>query len=249
MMARQYDNDTVLHYVSTLVGMLWEHSVMLYLMRSSPGRKHIPHFNSKKCQSSHLRTPRAGWWDNACMCVHVYVFVCECVYLSLIDRAKQGADDRAFINLVWMSQKWNVLKCIGLTVYARVLFNRQPWEINIAHFSKKKKKISTYYCDVSQIILIVSILVSIVCDREMECGGCKQTRFLKHIIASVVHRDNPLWFILFKKSICIWQVVILQIQLSSLGLWQSLRSTSARYLITAQKMCEVVVTSVTWQVI
>lgn len=62
------------------------------------------HFNSKKCQSSHLRTLCAGWWDNVCECV----FVCECAYLSLIDRAKKGTDDRAFINLVWMAPKWNV---------------------------------------------------------------------------------------------------------------------------------------------
>lgn len=48
MTARQYDNDTVLHYVSTLLGMLWERGEGkkkgFYLMRSLLGRKHIPHF-------------------------------------------------------------------------------------------------------------------------------------------------------------------------------------------------------------
>lgn len=28
MMTRQFDNDTVLHYVSTLLAMMWEHSVL-----------------------------------------------------------------------------------------------------------------------------------------------------------------------------------------------------------------------------
>lgn len=30
---------------------------------------------------------------------------------------------------------------------------------------------STYYCNNSQSVLMVSVLVSIVCDSEMECGG------------------------------------------------------------------------------
>lgn len=39
MMARQYDNDTVLHYVSTLLGMLWEHSGEAFLDEKLAGEE------------------------------------------------------------------------------------------------------------------------------------------------------------------------------------------------------------------
>lgn len=128
MVARQYDNDTVLHYVSTLLGMLWEHSVRLF-----PDEE--PHFNSKKCQHTRLRTPRAGWRDDACMCV--YMYVCEWVDSSVMDRAKEG---RWSLYKSWL--KWNVFKCIGLTLSDCVQCSWQQREIYIAHFSKMG--LSTY---------------------------------------------------------------------------------------------------------
>lgn len=182
MMARQYDNDTVLHYVSNLLGMLWEHSVRLFLMRRLRGRKHVPHFNSKKCQSSHLRMLRAGWWDDACM----YVYVNVCVWMCVFDwQSKRGTDDGAFLNLVWMAQKQNLLKYIGVTLSDGVLLNWQQWEINIAHFTKIV--FPPCYCNNSQSILMVSVLSELL----MESGGLKWTCFLKCIIASVAHWDNP----------------------------------------------------------
>lgn len=51
------------------------------------GRKHVPQFSSKQCQRSHSGVLRAGWWDNARVCVS---FACECVYLSLIESAEEG---------------------------------------------------------------------------------------------------------------------------------------------------------------
>lgn len=106
------------------------------------------------------------------MGVSVYVCVrsmCVCVddrmYLSLIGRANESQTTEPFMNLVWVAREWDVLKCIGVTLYDGVLLDWRQWEINIAHFSKVE--FSTYYCNNSQSVLVATLLASVVYDRDI----------------------------------------------------------------------------------
>lgn len=109
-------------------------------------------------------------------CLYVCLW-CVCVRVCVFDwQSKRGTDDGAFINLVRMTRKWNILKYITLTLYDGLLLNWQQWEINIAYFSKIV--FSTYNCNYSQSVLMVSVLLWIACDGEMEYGGLKWTCFL-----------------------------------------------------------------------
>lgn len=74
---------------------------------------------------------------------------------------------------------------------------------------------------------MVSGLVGIVCNRDAERRGHKWTSLLQ-LNTGTIHYNA---LCEEKKTICTWQVVILQIQLSSLRLCQSLRSTSVSYLV------------------
>lgn len=86
MMARQYDNDTVLHYVSSLLGMLWEHGTSLLPEEELAGEERCTTFEFKEMSKLSFQNAACRMMGQrfACVCKCARVF-CERMCVLVFD--------------------------------------------------------------------------------------------------------------------------------------------------------------------